>query len=419
MADETDDPETLPYDEVDLHVMAVMAAKENDDEFDFDAECQRLNAIKAKNAVVPPADADSRHEDKDPEVAEILDRIDRLHVLANTAKARGEIWWHQELATWCCQVAADEDVARCAKGFGEDSSSPLVDAFQSRGCVSKLAVPTPDVLISLDEISRTNPHLSGLVSLVRLHTSASIKMQRPVRLPHVLLVGEPGVGKTHVVKAIARALSLPMTILDGPALTGAGVFSGTDSSWKRPRIGKIAEGLLRHDVANQVVVIDEIDKTHEMPGYSDQLDPLHAALEPSSALDWRDEYLGVSLDASWLTMIATANSIDGIAPSLLSRFQIINVEKPDRDQLRKVIRSIAKSLAADHGDFFQTPAISDDVIEILAVGGTPRSARQTLSMALIHAASSGRRQVIPADLIAVAAMTMRLDKSQGRIGFIR
>jgi hypothetical protein len=126
------------------------------------------------------------------------------------------------------------------------------------------------------------------------------------------------------------------------------------------------------------------------------------------------------MDASWISVVATANSIDDIAPSLLDRFTVIEIERPDRTQMRKVIVSIASSLASDHGDFFTSSPIADEVIEILSAGeNTPRSIRECLSMAFVHAAPIGRRQVIPADLVAVSAMTFRMNQSQGRIGFIR
>ncbi len=97
--------------------------------------------------------------------------------------------------------------------------------------------------------------------------------------------------------------------------------------------------------------------------------------------------------------------------SLLDRFQVIEIEKPDRTHLRNVVGSIARLLHVIMVITSRRPAIHEDVVDILSAGGnTPRSIRQTLGLAFVHAASHGRRQVIVADLVAIAAMNTKIDK---------
>lgn len=394
----------------------------DDDDFDFETESVRLNEIKRKRKNTRQ-DSEADQAERDASIARVNKMIADGEI--SRTYVRGEPKYDNAAARWRVKVveASDFTVDHTSEKWGpcddrEYRSQAIVD-FQRRFCMGTLSVASTVTLEKIDDVARTNPHMRELTSIYRLHAAASLRMSRPIRYPHVLLLGPPGIGKTHVCRDLAAAMGMPFSVIDAPAMSGAAALSGRDKSWKSPSPGKIADALIRDEMASQMILIDELEKCYQHRGESDTLAPLHALLEPSSARHWRDECLAVAMDASWISVVATANSIDGIAPSLLDRFTIIEIERPDRLQLRKVIVSIASALAADHGDFFATSPIADDVVEILASGeNTPRSIRQSLSMAFVHSASHGRRQVIPADLVAAAAMACKVD-GRPKIGFMR
>ncbi|PPD13952.1 MAG: hypothetical protein CTY25_12005 [Methylobacterium sp.] len=389
---------------------------------DASASANPGDDMGGKKAIEQQAgETEEYREDLDPaaDPVEIIDRMIAAQKAKHASRAVGEIWYESQTQKWNVQLANLAELPTAFELSERDGKSAptCLEDFRRRDGVGELRVPSPSALVHLDGLAATNPHFRQVVDLVRVHVTASIRAQRPIAIPHMLLVGPPGIGKSHLVRAIGQALALPVTICDGPAMSGGSVFSGTDTTWKRPRGGKISEVLMRHETANSLVMIDEIDKVYQHPGETDTLDPLHSLLERSSARRWRDEYFAAEMDASHLTIIATCNSVEGIAPSLLDRFLVFRIGKPDRAQLRSVIRSIAETMASEHGAWFPSPPLDDAVVEMMTASGTPRSAAKILRLAMAVAISEGRREVTRADIDAAGAMATTTERQA--MGFIR
>lgn len=367
------------------------------------------------------SETEEYREDLDPaaDPMEVIAKYIESQKSKFATRSIGEIWYESLGSRWNVQLANLNELPTEFELSERDSKSApaYLESFRGREGVGELIVPTPPALVHLDALAATTPHFRAVIDLVRVHVMAAIRAQRPIAIPHLLLVGPPGIGKSHIVRAIGQALALPVTILDGPILSGGSVFSGTDATWKRPRGGKISEILMRYEVANSLVMLDEIDKVYQHPGETDTLDPLHSLLEPSSSKRWRDEYYAADFDASHMCIIATANTTQGIAPSLLDRFITFNIARPDRAQLRSVILSIAENIATEHGTWFSAPAINDEVVELMSASGTPRSAAKTLRLAMAVAIADGRRQVTVRDIEAAGAMSATVEKQA--MGFIR
>jgi ATP-dependent Lon protease len=94
----------------------------------------------------------------------------------------------------------------------------------------------------------------------------------------LLLLGPPGVGKTHFAREIALLLGTGMGFLSMSSLTAGWVLSGASSQWKGARPGKVFETLVDGQYANPVMVVDEIDKAGGEHAY----DPLGALTACSS-----------------------------------------------------------------------------------------------------------------------------------------
>lgn len=76
------------------------------------------------------------------------------------------------------------------------------------------------------------------------------------RLSSQLLLGPTASGKTYIVRTLCDALSLPLTVVNSSALTGAG--------WRGMSIDSVLYGVAKEQIANpdgvQVVLFDEFDK---------------------------------------------------------------------------------------------------------------------------------------------------------------
>ena len=94
----------------------------------------------------------------------------------------------------------------------------------------------------------------------------------------MLLLGPPGIGKTHFAREIAQLLGTGMGFVSMSSLTAGWVLSGASSQWKGARPGKVFETLVDGAYANPVMVVDEIDKARGEHAY-DPLGALYSLLE--------------------------------------------------------------------------------------------------------------------------------------------
>jgi ATP-dependent Lon protease len=182
----------------------------------------------------------------------------------------------------------------------------------------------------------------------------------------MLLLGPPGVGKTHFAREVAQLLGTGMGFLSMSSLTAGWVLSGASSQWKGARPGKVFETLVDGQYANPVMVIDEIDKARGEHAY-DPLGALYSLLEHDTAQAFTDEFAEVAIDASQVIWVATANDERAIPEPILNRVNVYHVQMPDRDAARAIARRLYASIRATHdwGSRFD-PEPGNEVLECMS-----------------------------------------------------
>jgi ATP-dependent Lon protease len=274
-------------------------------------------------------------------------------------------------------------------------------ADESKGWRARL-LAGPEQVQALDDLRLLLPNASQLLDLAGDALAASLNSGGAARLPPVLLLGPPGVGKSYAADAIAKALGAPIVSISMPTATGVNVFGGTDAMWRNPRIGFVAEALISHASASPILFVDEVDKPLVVNGYERPLDPLHTLLEPQTAKAFKDELLEMAVDASEVTWIATANELGPLPPAVTDRFLVLEMQAPEPARMAVMIRRMAVDAFAAHPGWFE-PTIDDAVVAHLA-RLHPRRLKRVLALACTAAAAAGARRLAEAHVVRAQSL---------------
>jgi ATP-dependent Lon protease len=190
----------------------------------------------------------------------------------------------------------------------------------------------------------------------------------------ILLVGPPGIGKTHFAESLAKCLATDSYFLDSNSITASWVLSGSSPTWKEANIGYIFKYINECKTASPVVIFDEIDKLSSNKSY-DPFSTFHQLLEPLNAKKFRDEFLNLTFDASKFVYVLSANEINQIPDSLLSRMKVFHIQKPSEEQVRKIAQNMYTKLL--DGSQLYKAQLSEENLAALSQY-SPREIKQVL-----------------------------------------
>jgi ATP-dependent Lon protease len=269
----------------------------------------------------------------------------------------------------------------------------------------------PSGVPAMEHLYDELPNFGAVLDAVKRQLALCSDSRDALEVTPMLLLGPPGVGKTHFAREIAQLLGTGMGFVSMASLTAGWVLSGASSQWKGARPGKVFETLVDGQYANPVIVVDEIDKTGGEHAY-DPLGALYSLLEIETAGAFTDEFAEVPIDASQVIWVATANDERAIPEPILNRMHVFAVRAPDRDEARRIAAKLYRAIRADHdwGTRF-APEPPDAVLDAMSQMA-PREMRRAWLTAFGNAKLAGRAAVEPSDLPESGAR-------KGPIGFVQ
>lgn len=267
----------------------------------------------------------------------------------------------------------------------------MIKAGGTRFTVKPSGVPAMNGLY--DELPNFHEVLDDIKKQLALCTSSNDALE----IQPMLLLGDPGIGKTHFGRRIADLLSTGFGFVSMSSMTAGWVLSGSSSQWKNAKPGKVFETLLHGRYANPVMIVDEIDKAGGDHQY-DPLGSLYTLLEYDTARAFIDEFVDIPVDASGVTWIATANDASRIPDPILNRMNVYEIETPDHAGAMRIAASIYAEIRNAHewGKQFP-PELKPAVLERLA-GYAPREMRRTLLAAFGNAKLAEHDEILHEDI---------------------
>jgi ATP-dependent Lon protease len=267
----------------------------------------------------------------------------------------------------------------------------------------------PSTAAAVDDLYEASPNFVPVIDDLRKFLALALSGNEAVQFTPMLLLGEPGLGKTYFAKKLANALGTGFEFVSMSSLTAGWVLTGASAQWHNARPGKVAQTLIEGEYANPVVVLDEVDKAGGDSRY-DPMGALYALLERDTASHFKDEFIDVDMDASHILWVATANDESAIPEPILNRMNVYEIERPDAEGSRRIALSVYREILDAHRWPFP-PEPSESVVERLAAI-PPRDMRKLLLDAFGTARLAGRDHLVPEDKDA-----RKLCGRRARMGF--
>lgn len=162
-----------------------------------------------------------------------------------------------------------------------------------------------------------------------------------------IIVGEPGLGKTRLLKRLLEELEVKFSSVSVAGIQDDQLF-GVNRGFATAMPSLPTHLISEHEIGNPVIILDEIDKADRTKqGWLQH--KLLGVLERDEAMNFMEPYLGVPVNLIYVGWLMTANTLESITEPLLSRCRVLTMPVPNLQHVPKIINQIKKEIAIEDG----------------------------------------------------------------------
>lgn len=231
------------------------------------------------------------------------------------------------------------------------------------------------------------------------------KLSSDVKGQIICLSGPPGVGKTSIVKSLAKAINRKYVRISLGGVNDESEIRGHRKTYIGAMPGRIMSAISEAKTNNPLILLDEIDKlSSDYKG--DPASALLEVLDPEQNCAFHDRYLDVPFDLSKVMFIVTANDKNLIPEPLYDRMEIIDLYSYTYEEKFNIAKQhlIPKQLGR-HGLTKRNFSITDDALRKLIECYTKEAGVRELERKI-----SSLMRKAATDIVSGEAKSMAIDE---------